>query len=211
MPVSKRAVSPWSNRRRATAVRSSVAALPTCASDSPIVCALEPPVPTPITTRPGARSGSVAIALAGTETWREGGTGTPGPRRIRDEADLEDEPHRGHRELGGPELDPPGRPPERAGHGDGEAEVPEPRRIGHLRERRGQAHAEQRDEQRLEVEDPVQAGLVEDALVGQEMALDVSHAGEPSPARVGSQTRSGALQRLVHLADHLGAGIDEGL
>src|SRR5439155_14807981 len=64
MPVSKRAVWPWSKRRSATAVRSSVAALPTWASDSPIVWALEPPVPTPITTRPGARSCRVAMALA---------------------------------------------------------------------------------------------------------------------------------------------------
>ena len=67
-------------------MRSSVAALPTCASDRPIVCALEPPVPTPITTRPGARSCSVAIALAVTETWRECGTVTPGPRRMREVA-----------------------------------------------------------------------------------------------------------------------------
>src|SRR3989449_10544878 len=71
MPVSKRAVWPWSKRRSATAVRSSVAAFPTWASDSPIVWALEPPVPTPITTRPGARSCRVAMALAVTETWRE--------------------------------------------------------------------------------------------------------------------------------------------
>jgi hypothetical protein len=34
----------------------------------------------------------------------------------------------------------------------------------------------------------VQARLELDALVREEMALDVTHAGETSPARVGSQT-----------------------
>ena len=68
MPVSKRALSPCSSRHRLVAVCASVAAFPTSASERPIVWALEPPVPTPITVRPGARSCSVAIALAVTET-----------------------------------------------------------------------------------------------------------------------------------------------
>src|SRR5262249_10236907 len=75
----------------------------------------------------------------------------------------------------------------------------------------GDNDTEQRDEAGLEVEDPVQPGLVEHPLIRQEVALDVTHAGEPSPARVGSQTRSGALERLVNFADHLGAGIDQRL
>jgi len=86
MPVSKRVARPASSSRNAVAVPASVVARPTCESDSPIVCALDPPVPTPMTTRLGARSASVAIALAVTETWRECGTVTPGPSRMREVA-----------------------------------------------------------------------------------------------------------------------------
>src|SRR5216117_800030 len=97
MPVSKRAVWPWSKRRSATAVRSSVAALPTWASDSPIVWALEPPVPTPITTRPGSTSRRVAMARGVTETWR-GLHRHPARSRARPRRD-----RRGHRRLERPD------------------------------------------------------------------------------------------------------------
>ena len=53
---------------------------------SPMVWAALPPVPTPTTTRPSARSSSVAAALAVTEMWRVCGTVMPGPRRMREVA-----------------------------------------------------------------------------------------------------------------------------
>jgi hypothetical protein len=61
-----------------------VAIRATFPTESPMVSAALPPVPTPITTRPSAISWRVAIALAVTEMWRVCGTAMPGPRRMRE-------------------------------------------------------------------------------------------------------------------------------
>ena len=63
--------------------------------------------------------------------------------------------------------------------GDDRADPPQPRQLVHAAQQHGENDAGDGEGGGPEEEDPVEAGLVEDPLVRQEMALDVAHGWRP--------------------------------
>ena len=70
---------------------------------------------------------------------------------------------------------------------DGQPDVPEPRRLEHAPQHDGEHDAGRHDEGRLQEEDPVEPRLVEDPLVREKVALDVSHGPSSPPASTGER------------------------